>query len=133
MEHTGTSAAAPSGNMMRRVAIASCIGTTVEWYDFFIYATASALVFNKLFFPSFDPLVGSLVALATYAAGFFVRPIGGLLFGYLGDRYGRKSALVTTLLIVGIALWGLTRIFYKPEGGHFQDIEHMDLNPEDDK
>ncbi|KAA0698076.1 MFS transporter [Neorhizobium sp. P12A] len=89
--------------MMRRVAIASCIGTTVEWYDFFIYATASALVFNKLFFPSFDPLVGSLVALATYAAGFFVRPIGGLLFGYLGDRYGRKSALVTTLLIVGIA------------------------------
>ncbi|UWU25208.1 MHS family MFS transporter (plasmid) [Rhizobium sp. CB3060] len=89
--------------MMRRVAIASCIGTTVEWYDFFIYATASALVFNKLFFPSFDPLVGSLVALGTYAAGFFVRPIGGLLFGYLGDRYGRKSALVTTLLIVGIA------------------------------
>jgi MFS family permease len=89
--------------MMRRVAIASCIGTTVEWYDFFIYATASALVFNKLFFPSFDPLVGSLVALATYAAGFIARPIGGLLFGYIGDRYGRKNALVTTLLIVGIA------------------------------
>ena len=89
--------------MLRRVAFASCIGSTVEWYDFFIYATASALVFNKLFFPSFDPLVGSLVALGTYAAGFFARPIGGLLFGYIGDRYGRKNALVTTLLIVGIA------------------------------
>ena len=103
MEQNRNPATEPSPGMMRRVAIASCIGTTVEWYDFFIYATASALVFNKLFFPSFDPLVGSLVALATYAAGFFVRPIGGLLFGYLGDRYGRKSALVTTLLIVGIA------------------------------
>lgn len=89
--------------MLRRVAFASCIGSTVEWYDFFIYATASALVFNKLFFPSFDPLVGSLVALGTYAAGFFARPVGGLLFGYIGDRYGRKNALVTTLLIVGIA------------------------------
>jgi MFS family permease len=89
--------------MLRRVALASCIGSTVEWYDFFIYATASALVFNKLFFPSLDPLVGSLVALGTYAAGFFARPVGGLLFGYIGDRYGRKRALVTTLLIVGIA------------------------------
>ena len=89
--------------MLRRVAVASCIGTTVEWYDFFIYATASALVFNKLFFPSFDPLIGSLVALATYAAGFIARPIGGLVFGVIGDRKGRKVALVTTLLIVGIA------------------------------
>jgi MFS transporter, MHS family, shikimate and dehydroshikimate transport protein len=58
--------------MLRRVAVASCIGSTVEWYDFFIYATASALVFNKLFFPSLDPLVGSLLALGTYAVGFFV-------------------------------------------------------------
>jgi MHS family shikimate/dehydroshikimate transporter-like MFS transporter len=92
-----------SNRTLLRVAFASSIGTIVEWYDFFIYATASALVFNKLFFPSFDPLVGSLVALATYGAGFFARPIGGLLFGYIGDRYGRKGALVTTLLIVGIA------------------------------
>ncbi|MBB3459170.1 hypothetical protein FHT86_007502 [Rhizobium sp. BK313] len=69
MSNTGLQEQASSA-MMRRVAIASCIGTTVEWYDFFIYATASALVFNKLFFPSFDPLVGSLVALGTYAAGF---------------------------------------------------------------
>jgi MHS family shikimate/dehydroshikimate transporter-like MFS transporter len=92
-----------SGHAMRKVAFASAIGTIVEWYDFFIYATASALVFNKLFFPNFDPLVGSLVALTTYAAGFFARPVGGLVFGYVGDRYGRKGALVTTLLIVGIA------------------------------
>ncbi len=102
MSNTGLQEQASSA-MMRRVAIASCIGTTVEWYDFFIYATASALVFNKLFFPSFDPLVGSLVALGHLCRRLFVRPIGGLLFGYLGDRYGRKSALVTTLLIVGVA------------------------------
>ena len=89
--------------MLRRVAIASCIGTTVEWYDFFIYATAAALVFNKLFFPTLDPLIGSLAALGTYAAGFLARPIGGLVFGIVGDRQGRKAALVTTLLIVGIA------------------------------
>lgn len=100
-EQKSTGATSPA--MMRRIAIASCIGTTVEWYDFFIYATASALVFNKLFFPTSDPLVGSLVALGTYAAGFFARPLGGLLFGYIGDRYGRKQALVITLLIVGIA------------------------------
>jgi MFS family permease len=89
--------------MLRKVAMASCIGSTVEWYDFFIYATASALVFNKLFFPELSPLVGSLVALGTYAAGFLARPIGGLVFGIVGDRHGRKSALVITLLMVGIA------------------------------
>ena len=72
------------GAAMRKVAFASAIGTIVEWYDFFIYATASALVFNKLFFPNFDPLIGSLVALTTYAAGFFARPVGGLVFGYVG-------------------------------------------------
>jgi MFS transporter, MHS family, shikimate and dehydroshikimate transport protein len=99
----GERPAAVTPAMLRRVALASCIGSTVEWYDFFIYATASALVFNKLFFPSLDPLIGSLLALGTYAVGFFARPVGGLLFGYIGDRYGRKKALVTTLLIVGIA------------------------------
>lgn len=88
---------------LTKVVIASTIGTTVEWYDFFIYATASSLVFNKLFFPSLSPLIGTLVSLGTYAAGFVARPVGGLIFGYLGDRFGRKSALVTTLLIVGIA------------------------------
>jgi MFS transporter, MHS family, shikimate and dehydroshikimate transport protein len=94
---------ATTPNMLRKVAIASCIGTTVEWYDFFIYATAAALVFNKLFFPNLDPLIGSLAALGTYAAGFVARPIGGLIFGIIGDRKGRKVALVTTLLIVGVA------------------------------
>jgi MFS transporter, MHS family, shikimate and dehydroshikimate transport protein len=89
--------------MLRRVVVASTIGTLVEWYDFFIYATAASLVFNKLFFPELSPLVGTLVSLGTYAAGFIARPIGGLLFGHIGDRFGRKSALVTTLLIVGIA------------------------------
>jgi MFS family permease len=89
--------------MLRKVVVASTIGTTVEWYDFFIYATASSLVFNKLFFPNLPPLIGTLVSFGTYAAGFFARPVGGLLFGYIGDRFGRKSALVTTLLIVGIA------------------------------
>jgi MHS family shikimate/dehydroshikimate transporter-like MFS transporter len=93
----------PSPAMLRRVALASCIGSTVEWYDFFIYATASALVFNKLFFPGLSPLVGSLVALGTYATGFVARPIGGLVFGIIGDRKGRKSALVATLLMVGVA------------------------------
>jgi MFS transporter, MHS family, shikimate and dehydroshikimate transport protein len=92
-----------SPSMLRKVAIASCIGSTVEWYDFFIYATASALVFNKLFFPQLSPLIGSLVALGTYATGFVARPIGGLVFGIIGDRQGRKSALVWTLLMVGTA------------------------------
>jgi hypothetical protein len=77
--------------MLRRVAVTSCIGTTVEWYDFFIYATVSALVFNNLFFPSFDPLIGSLVALGTYAAGFIARPIGGLVFGVIGGRKGAQG------------------------------------------
>jgi MFS family permease len=94
--------------MLRKVAFASTIGTTVEWYDFFIYATASSLVFNKLFFPNLPPLIGTLVSLGTYAAGFLARPVGGLVFGYIGDRFGRKSALVTTLLIVGIATFVVT-------------------------
>lgn len=92
-----------SASALRRVVVASTIGTTVEWYDFFIYATASSLVFNKLFFPNLSPLIGTLVSLGTYAAGFIARPIGGLLFGFIGDKYGRKSALVTTLMIVGFA------------------------------
>lgn len=92
-----------SPSELRKVVVASTIGTTVEWYDFFIYATASSLVFNKLFFPNLPPLIGTLVSLGTYAAGFVARPIGGLIFGHIGDRLGRKSALVTTLMIVGIA------------------------------
>src|SRR3954452_407426 len=91
-----------SPGMLRRVAAATAIGTAVEWYDFFIYGTAAALVFNKLFFPSFEPLVGTLAALSTYAVGFIARPLGGVVFGHIGDKVGRKGALVATLLIVGI-------------------------------
>ena len=87
----------------RKVIVASLIGTSLEWYDFFLYGTASALVFNKLFFPNFDPLVGTLLAFATYAVGFIARPLGGLVFGHFGDRVGRKQVLIVTLLIMGIA------------------------------
>jgi len=86
---------------MRTVVLASLIGTAIEWYDFFLYATAAALVFNQLFFPSFDPLTGTLAAFATYAVGFFFRPIGGIFCGHFGDKIGRKSMLVFTLLVMG--------------------------------
>jgi metabolite-proton symporter len=88
---------------VRRVIVASLIGTSLEWYDFFIYGTAAALVFNKLFFPDFEPLVGTLLAFTTYAVGFVSRPLGGIVFGHYGDRIGRKNVLVITLLLMGIA------------------------------
>ena len=94
-------ATAPSS--VRRVIVASLIGTSLEWYDFFIYGTAAALVFNKIFFPSFEPLVGTLLAFTTYAVGFVSRPLGGFIFGHYGDRLGRKNVLVVTLLLMGIA------------------------------
>ncbi len=90
-----------------KVALASLIGTTIEWYDFFIYGTAAALVFNKLFFPKMDPMTGTLAAFATYAVGFGARPLGGLIFGHYGDRIGRKVMLYLTLLIMGIATFGI--------------------------
>jgi len=83
--------------------VASFIGTTIEWYDFFIYTTAAALIFPQLFFPSFEPLAGTLASFATYAVGFLARPLGGVIFGHYGDKIGRKAMLVTTLLIMGIA------------------------------
>jgi metabolite-proton symporter len=85
------------------VALASAIGTTIEWYDFYLYATATALVFNQLFFPSISPTAGTLAAFATYAAGFGARPIGAVISGHLGDRLGRKTVLVGALLIMGIS------------------------------
>src|SRR5215471_17416548 len=88
---------------IRIVALASLIGTTIEWYDFFLYGTAAALVLNKLFFPTFDPLSGTLASLATYSVGFIARPIGGIVIGHYGDRIGRKSMLVLTLVIMGVA------------------------------
>jgi len=92
-----------SQQSIRRVVIASFIGTAIEWYDFFLYGTASALVFNRLFFPNFDPVAGTMAAFATYAVGFFARPLGGVVFGHFGDRIGRKSMLVTTLMLMGLA------------------------------
>ncbi len=86
---------------LRRVLFASAIGSALEWYDFFIYGTASALVFGELFFPKMDPAMGTLAAFATFGVGFFARPLGGLVFGHLGDRLGRKPILVITLLLVG--------------------------------
>jgi len=85
----------------RKVIVASLIGTSLEWYDFFLYGTAAALVFNQLFFPGFDPAVGTLLAFATAAVGFVARPLGGIVFGHFGDRNGRKTVLVVTLLIMG--------------------------------
>jgi metabolite-proton symporter len=88
---------------IRKVVVASLIGTSLEWYDFFLYSSAAALVFNKLFFPEADPLTGTLLAFATSATGFIARPIGGIVFGHYGDRVGRKTVLVVTLLVMGIA------------------------------
>jgi MFS transporter, MHS family, shikimate and dehydroshikimate transport protein len=88
---------------IREVAFASFIGAAVEWYDFFVYGTAAALVFPKLFFPGFSPLAGTLASFATFGVGFFARPIGGAVFGHFGDRTGRKSMLVVTLLLMGAA------------------------------
>jgi metabolite-proton symporter len=97
----------PPASSVRRVIVASLMGTSLEWYDFFIYGTAAALVFNKLFFPSFEPLVGTLLAFATYAVGFVARPVGGVVFGHYGDRLGRKNVLVATLLLMGLATFAI--------------------------
>ena len=88
---------------VRTVAFASLIGTTIEWYDFFLYGTAAALVFNRLFFPTSDPLTGTLYSFGTYAVGFVARPFGGIIIGHYGDRIGRKSMLVLTLVVMGVA------------------------------
>ena len=90
-----------SGATLRKVVLASMIGTTIEWYDFFLYGTASALVFNKLFFPQADPLTGTMLAFTTYALGFVARPLGGLVFGHFGDRIGRKQLLMLSLIMMG--------------------------------
>src|SRR5437868_7199274 len=92
---------------LRRAVIASTVGTAIEWYDFFLYSTVTGLVFAKLFFPNSDPWVGTLEAFAIYAVGFVARPIGAAIFGHYGDRIGRKSTLIATLLLMGLATFAV--------------------------
>lgn len=107
----GGGGASPS--MMKRLAGASMVGTTLEWYDFTVYNTMAALIFNKLFFPSFSPLAGVILAFSTYAVGYVSRPLGGVFFGHLGDKLGRRAVLVVTLVVMGITtfLMGLLPTF----------------------
>jgi MHS family shikimate/dehydroshikimate transporter-like MFS transporter len=91
----------------KKIVFASAFGTLFEWYDFLIYGTAAALVFNTLFFPTIDPVAGMIVALLTYAVGFFARPFGGAFFGHLGDKYGRKSVLMATMLLMGFSTFAI--------------------------
>lgn len=93
----------PWGTELRRVVAASVVGTALEWYDFFIYGTAAALVFRDVFFPSGDPATGTLLGFATFGVGFAFRPIGGFVFGHLGDRIGRRSTLIITTLVMGLS------------------------------
>src|SRR5262245_45863937 len=99
----GTSSASEHSAQLRKAVIASTIGTTIEWYDFFLYGTAAGLVFGKLYFPNEDPLSATLLAFGTYFIGFVGRPIGAAIFGHYGDRIGRKATLIATLLCMGIA------------------------------
>jgi metabolite-proton symporter len=103
MPDTGSPISVPTSAERRRVAAASFIGTTIEWYDYFIYGSAAALVFAPQFFPSADPLTGTLAAFATFAVGFVARPIGGIVMGHYGDVVGRKSMLVISMMMMGIA------------------------------
>jgi len=92
---------------LRRAVIASTVGTTIEWYDFFLYSTVTGLVFAKLYFPQSDPLTGTLQAFGIYAVGFIARPVGAAIFGHYGDRIGRKSTLIATLLLMGLATFAV--------------------------
>ena len=110
--HPATSQLSPSEHQvqLRRAVIASTIGTAIEWYDFFLYSTVTGLVFAKLFFPHSDPWVGTLEAFAIYAVGFVARPIGAAIFGHYGDRIGRKSTLIATLLLMGLATFAVALV-----------------------
>ena len=98
-----TASDAPVGRRaLIEAVVASVVGTTIEWYDFFLYGVMAALVFPPLFFPEVDPFVGQILSFLTFTAGFVARPLGGVVFGYFGDRFGRKSTLVASLLLMGL-------------------------------
>ncbi|MFJ5223302.1 MFS transporter [Streptomyces sp. NPDC088400] len=102
-----TVGAQPEPRKMRKIAVASVIGTTVEWYDLFVFGTASALVFDKIFFPQLDGTIGTLLAFLTFASAYLARMVGAILFGHFGDRVGRKSMLLTSLMMMGIATFAI--------------------------
>ena len=97
----------PSKREIRKVVIASLLGATIEWYDFFLYGVVAGIVFNKLYFPTADPFMGTILAYSTFAIGYLARPLGGFIFGHFGDKMGRKSMLVLTMLIMGLATIGI--------------------------
>jgi len=103
----GTISQSEHRRQLRRAVVASTVGTAIEWYDFFLYSTVTGLVFAKLYFPNSDPLVGTLQAFLIYAVGFIARPIGAAIFGHYGDRIGRKSTLIATLLLMGLATFAV--------------------------
>jgi len=94
-------------SLIRRVMLSSVIGATIEWYDFFLYGVLAGIVLSKQYFPPGDPAVALLLSYATFAVGFLTRPIGGIIFGHFGDRIGRKSVLVATLMIMGVATFAI--------------------------
>jgi MFS family permease len=106
-DHVPTLDAAARRQMMHRAVIASAVGTTIEWYDFFLYQVAAGLVFPKLFFPASDPFVGTILAFSTNYLGFVSRPVGAVIFGHYGDRLGRKASLIATLILMGVATVGV--------------------------
>jgi MFS family permease len=99
----GSLSAADQGRQLRKAVVAATVGTTIEWYDFFLYGTAAGLVFGKLYFPNSDPTTATLLAFSTYFVGFAARPLGAAIFGHYGDRIGRKATLIATLMLMGIA------------------------------
>src|SRR2546421_8876147 len=102
-----TAATGDERRQLTRAVIASTVGTSIEWYDFFLYSTATGLVFAKLFFPKSDPAVATLNVFLIYAVGFVARPIGAAIFGHYGDRIGRKATLIATLLLMGLATFAI--------------------------
>lgn len=107
MPNAGKGKPTTSKKEMRKVVIASLLGATIEWYDFFLYGVVAGIVFNKLYFPTADPFIGTILAYSTFAIGYLARPLGGFIFGHYGDKLGRKRMLILTMLIMGIATVGI--------------------------